>query len=409
MRRDLTDLRPDRTTPTLAADVRQPPRLLLLMLLMAAGPLVSYAATALGPLLTAEMHISPARFGLFATASFLSATLFSRLLASTSDRLSSRIQLVAVFGFAVLALLLLAAARNVWWALAAAVVSGPAHALSNPLTNRIVATRILPTLRGRWMGIKQSGVQCSQAFAGLALPAAALLIGWRVSILLLVGVVLAILAWGLRRIGQEAVPVPVQVTRRSEPDKALGENAVVLRFAGYAFFSGAGLQATNIYVPLFAHDRLHFDALTAGWTVALAGGVGLCARIFWGRILEAGGRAGVLLCWLSVASIIGILCIILAQIAGAASLLWMGVVIHGATAIGSNVIVMAGVLRRVPAVRSASTSAKVGTGMYLGFSLGPLLLSLPLSATGSYLIGWCLVAACYALALSIILSMRRWA
>jgi predicted MFS family arabinose efflux permease len=388
----------------LPGDGKAQPRLLIvLVLIMAAGPMVSYTTTALGPLLTSELRINPAHFGLFATASFVSATIFSRLLAEASDRLPLSVQLTTVFVFASFAFLILAAARDLWWALAAAIVSGPAHALSNPLTNRIIAARVKKRLRARWMGVKQSGVQCSQALAGLIVPLAAVLVGWRVSVIVLAVALLSLLLWASSYFRRHAAPERVTAAPGRSDDQPQpvpsAPDGLVLRFAGYAMFSGAGLQATNVYLPLFAHEALGFSELTAGLTVALAGTVGLSARIFWGRVMERGGDAATLLFRLAALAFGGVLCLALAQVLAIGTLLWAGVVLHGVTAIGSNVIIMAGAIREVPVSRAGATSATIATGMYLGFASGPLAMSIPLSSMGNFTYGWFLVAGCYACAL----------
>lgn len=414
MRTELSDGSDAAEEQRLPANGTAQPRLLIvLVLIMAAGPMVSYTATVLGPLLTSELRIDPAQFGLFATASFVSATVFSRLLAGASDRLSVRVQLATVFAFAALSFLILAAARDLWWALAAAIISGPAHALSNPLTNRVIATRVTKRLRARWMGIKQSGVQCSQALAGLIVPVAAALAGWRVSVMVLAVALLLLLLWSSSYLGRHAAPEgPTTPPRRSDDQPSFLPSApdgLVLRFAGYAMFSGAGLQATNVYLPLFAHEALGFSEVMAGLTVALAGTVGLSARIFWGQVMERGGDAATLLLRLAAVAFGGVACLVLAQILAVHALLWVGVVLHGATAIGSNVIIMAGAIREAPPSRAGATSATIATGMYLGFASGPLAMSIPLSSTGNFMYGWLLVAGCYACALLTISSLGgRW-
>ena len=376
----------------------QPRLLIALTLAMAAPPLTSYAAAALSPTMVADLRITAAQFGMFASVSFLSAATFSLVASRAIHRISQATQVAIIFLGATLSFAGLALAHDLSWVLVAAVMAGPAHALSNPFTNRVVADRIMADVRTRWMGIKQSGVQCSQALAGLTLPALATAIGWRSIFGMLALLLVASLLWVrmLFRTLEAAKCAPTKAPIESVP---LGTypapRGVVWAFSAYALFSGTGLQATNVYLPLFARDSMHLSALASGATVAVAGGVGLTARVLWGRTSNLGSRAGPLLLWLALAAAVGVLCLAVAAWTGWATLLWIGVVLHGATAIGSNVIVMVGVLHRVPATQSGVASATVGLGMYFGFALGPLLLGSLLSLVGGFALGWCLMAVTY--------------
>lgn len=376
---------------------------------MAAPPLTSYAAAALSPTLTADLRITPAQFGMFASTSFLSAAAFSLVASRSIHRISQATQGAIIFFGATLSFVGLALARDLSWVLVAALVAGPAHALSNPFTNRVIADRIVADVRTRWMGVKQSGVQCSQALAGLTLPALATAIGWRSSFALLALLIVASMLW-VRRLfttrvaATTSTPVPPVVASTLATMPA--SRRVVWAFAAYALFSGTGMQATNVYLPLFARNSLHLSALASGATVAVAGGVGLAARVLWGRTSNLGDRAGALLLGLALAAAVGTLCLAAATWTGWSVLLWVGVVLHGATAIGSNVIVMVGVLHRVPTTQAGIASATVGLGMYLGFALGPLLLGSLLSLVGGFAVGWCLMSATYLCGVAAAASLR---
>ena len=88
-------------------------------------------------------------------------------------------------------------------------------------------------------------------------------------------------------------------------------------------------------------------------------------------------------------------------------LLWLGVALHGATVLGTNVVVMAGVMKVVPATRVGSASGVVSMGMYAGFAAGPLLMGLLLEGSGTFRSGWILVGAGYLLCVLLALVLRR--
>lgn len=374
---------------TLSGPVR-PRMLVALTLAMAAPPLTGYAAAALSPTLVAELRITVAQFGLFASISFLSAAAFSLIASRAIHLVSQAAQLTTIFIGAAVSFVVLALAHDLSWLIAAAVVAGPAHALSNPFTNRVIADRVDADLRTRWMGVKQSGVQCSQALAGLLLPALAVMFGWRGTFAALAILLVAALS-RVRRLFSTRAPAAAVPMAAPDPTAMRG---VVWAFAAYALFTGMGLQATNVYLPLFARDGLHLGAVSAGATIAIAGGVGLAARVLWGRLGDLGRRAGTLLLALALAAAVGVSVLAVAAWTGWGALLWIGVVLHGATAIGSNVVVMVGMLHRVPATHAGVASAIVALGMYLGFASGPLLLGSLLSRFG-FATGWCVMAIAY--------------
>lgn len=374
----------------------QPRMLVALTLAMAAPPLTGYAAAALSPTLVAELRITVAQFGLFASISFLSAAAFSLIASRAIHLVSQAAQLTIIFIGAAVSFVGLALAHDLSWLIAAAVVAGPAHALSNPFTNRVIADRVDADLRTRWMGVKQSGVQCSQALAGLLLPALAVMFGWRSTFAALAILLVAALS-RVHGLFSTRAPAGATATVAAVPMAAPDPTAmrgVVWAFAAYALFTGTGLQATNVYLPLFARDGLHLGAVSAGATIAIAGGVGLAARVLWGRLGGLGRRAGTLLLALALAAAVGVSFLAVAAWTGWGALLWIGVVLHGATAIGSNVVVMVGVLHRVPATHAGVASAIVALGMYLGFASGPLLLGSLLSRFG-FATGWCIMAVAY--------------
>ena len=418
-----------------------PGLLFVLVCAMGAGPVMNYGISAASTLIIADLGISEGRFGLLATACFLAAALCSVSLGRLSDRISARTQMLIIFGGTALALLLMAVSGSYWWLLAAAALAGPAQAISNPTTNRIISQRVEPARRPGWLGIKQSGVQGSQLFSSLFFPAVALVAGWRgaaVGAALVLGLLL-VYAWRHLppELPSELIPAgsargpaggsepgrgtsrPAAASGRPEAggrpagsparDASRKYPGAVWLLAAFALFSGAGMQATNVYLPLFAQRELEFPLLLAGATAAAAGVIGVASRVLWGRRMAGGVEASTLLVILALGALAGVGLLLAAGQTGAPALLWAGVALHGATVLGVNVVVMAGVLRLVPTFRVGAASGVVSLGMYSGFALGPLAMGTLLELSGHFLAGWIFVAAGYALclALGVLLAVRR--
>jgi len=391
---------------------KQPAGALLFVLTcaMGVGPLLNYGLSATSPLIIEDLDISEAQFGLLATAIFASAAVSSMWLGKLSDRISNRAQLILIFAGTAVALIVGALAQHYAVLLIAALLAGPAQAISNPTTNRVIIHHVAPPKRPGWIGVKQSGVQGSQLFAGLFFPAVSLWIGWQGATALAAVVALVLLFYGLRHLPEpKPITTPVPTAAAGEPaaGQAKGFPTAVWLFAGYALLSGLGMQATNVYLPLFTVRELGFSLLLGGIAAGVSGIVGVTSRIMWGRQMAKGVRASALLILLGAGALVGAAALLAAGEFGAPALLWFGVALHGATVLGTNVVVMAGVMKVVPAARVGAASGVVSMGMYAGFASGPLLMGLLLDNTGSFRAGWVLVGAGYLLCVLLALFLRR--
>jgi predicted MFS family arabinose efflux permease len=378
--------------------------LVVLAVAMGVGPLLNYGLSAMSPLVIASLGMSQSQFGLLAGAVFASAAVSSFSLGRLSDRATTRTQLVLIFGGTALALVIAALAHAFWVLLVAVILAGPAQSISNPTTNRVIVTRVPPRMRPGWIGVKQSGVQASQLFSGLFFPAAALWLGWQGAF----GVA-AVIALGLLVYGFAQVPSETPVPRAAEENRSGGPLPFsVWLFAGFAFFSGLGMQATNVYLPLYTVRELDFPLVLAGAAAGVSGIVGVSSRILWGRRMARGARPSGLLFALALGAVVGVLCLMGAGVWHQPALIWIGVALHGATVLGANVITNAATLVVVPADRIGVASGVLAAGMYTGFSLGPLIMGILADATGSYDAGWLTVGAGYLVCAGLALWLRRY-
>lgn len=366
---------------------------------------MNYGLSATSTLIISDLGISEAQFGLLATVCFLSAALSSISLGRLSDRISGRAQLLLIFGGTALALILMAVSRSYVWLLVAVALAGPAQAISNPTTNRVITHHVEPARRPGWLGIKQSGVQASQLFSSLFFPAAALLAGWRGSAAGAAVVMGALLLYSWNKL-----PADPPRLKPGGAAAVVGHPPfppTVWLLAGFALLSGAGMQATNVYLPLFAQRELGFSLVLAGAAAAAAGVVGVASRILWGRRMAGGTAVPVLLVTLALGAIGGAGLLLAAGQTGLPALLWSGVALHGATVLGVNVVVMAAVLREVAPERVGAASGVVSLGMYAGFAAGPLAMGLLLQYSGGFLAGWIFVAAGYLLCVLLAFVLYR--
>lgn len=373
-----------------------------LALAMGVGPMAIYALTALSPVITADLGLGRTAFGSLATVAFTVAAVCSIFGGRFIDRAGARTVLVMLFAGSGAALVLISVAPGYVWLLVAVALSGAAQSLSNPVTNRLIATRLLPGRQGVVMGVKQSGVQLMQFTAGATLPTAAFLVGWRTALGLTAIVAVVGLAFARSTVAR-APGTPVL----TKPGPGAGKlPSVVWWLAAYSFLVGAGLQATNVYMPLYAFEDLGLSATAAGATTALMGGVGLAARFGYGRIAERLQRPRGFLLALAALATVGTL-VLMGPARSMPEFVWLGTAIHGLTALASNVVAMMAVITLVPGRQVGAATGVLAMGMYIGFALGPIVFGVVTDWTGQYLAGWTFVLVLYGLATALTSAWTR--
>ncbi len=407
---------------------QKPPGIGLLTVLLgavAAGPIMLYGLSATSDSIIAELGISEAHFGLLATTCFGAAAIGNATLGRLADRHSDLSLMAFIFVLAALALLLVAVPDGFWLLLVAAALSGIAQSFPNGVTNRILLERVPDTKRIGWVGIKQSGVQVSQLVASLAFPALALGIGWRGAALTVAIIPLILLAmtwYSLRTTPLLIAPKPSTdapepatdtPTEAAHPDPELASTrparhpGMVWALALFGLINGIGVQATNVYIPLFAVREAGFSLVLGGAAAALAGVIGVIARVTWARRMANGASGPRLLLGLALIALVGAVLFLVADTAGWALLVWVAVAFHGISALGVSVVLMAALMRAIPASSMVSASGMVTAGMFFGFALGPLLMGIIVGSPGGFVLGWITVGITYVLCMILALILIR--
>jgi sugar phosphate permease len=402
-------------TTTQGASSTPPPGAALkvvLLLTMGVGPLLSYALSATSDLLIEQIGITAARFGLLVTVLFLSATAASMVLGRLADVLSVRAQLVFNFGGTALALVIASIGPEYWTLMVAMLVVGPAQVIGNPTTNRVIYQSVPMVERPGWIGFKQSGVQISQLATGLLFPSAVLLTGWTGAAIGGAAVVLLLLWWSLRHIPEEAptdwarlgtvIRQGLRFRRHSDPLPA-----AVWLFTAVAFFSGLGIQATNVYIPLFAVRELNYNLIIGGLAAGLSGVIAVVSRVVWVKLLGRKMSPGAILTMIAAGAILGMACMVTASRTDVIAFFWIGVAMHGATVLGTNVVVNAGTMRMVRPNQIGAASGTTTMGLYAGFAAGPFGMGLVVELTHSFSVGWVVVGIAYVVLLALALITLR--
>jgi MFS family permease len=364
----------------------------VLTLAMGVGPLVIFTLSSLAPELVVDLGVERVQLGLLATVAYLAAAPLCLIAGPLLRWLDARTVLLLLFGLAAVALALIGGARSWWWLCSAAFLSGVVQSMSNPVTNLLVSSTS-DRGRGTLMGVKQAGVQMGQLCAGVV-ALAALVMSWRAATLATVPICLVAVALtlGLR-------PTQVSSSVVSTGPRGLPREAWWL-FA-YSFFVAIAVQASNIYLPLFATEQIGLTSAAAGSTMTMIGLLGIISRIGWGRASDGPRRASSSLQILASTSLLAAGIFGLATATSHPVALWTGVVVHAAGAIAANVVIIHALITTVRPEQVAAASGYQALAQYLGFAVGPVTFGLMVERADTYAVGWALVGMGYVVALAI--------
>ncbi len=370
-----------------------------------AATLLQFAVGVLAPFLAADLDLSRTQIGLLTSVLFGVGALGSPIAGPLVDRLGGRRLLLALFAIAGLGVLGVAAAPSYPVVVAAVAFGGVATATTNPVTNALITDHLPVGGRGVVMGVKQSGVQMGSLLAGLALPSLALALGWRGA---LVATALTLLA-GIAAAVAVVPPDPVGRAARSQRS-ASAPTAEERRFgrwlAGYALLMGGALAIVGAFVVLYAVEALGYPEDVAGLAAAVIGLVGVISRVVWGRLAERRATVTAPLVALAAAAVVS-LALMWGASAGPRSLLWVGVVAYGASAVAWNTVAMLGIVREVRSEKTGWASGVYQTAFYSGFVVAPLVFGWLVDVTGGYDAGWGLVLALFVAATALSAAWHR--
>jgi predicted MFS family arabinose efflux permease len=372
-----------------------PPGLVaVLMLAMALPMLVLYAVGALGPQLVTDLGVDPTELGVLPATGFAVAAVLSLWLGRMVDRLGTRGAAVALFLVVAVSFAAMAFAGGFGLLVAAIALCGVAQALSNPVTNRVIAERVPARARGAVVGIKQSGVQLAALVAGLGLAPVAAVWGWQVALAWVPPVALICLIATLR------LPHAVRGPGSSGAPLLPAVPGRALRWLlALQLCLGAGLATVTTFVPLYAHQDLGISKSHAALVLAGFGVSGILARVLWTSLASRRDDPLGLQFMLALFAAIAAGALWLSSEVSAAdlALVWAGMIGVGATAVAANAVSMLIVIndRRFGPVGHASAWAS--SGFFAGFAVSPPLAGL-LADTAGFGATWALVIGAFLLA-----------
>ena len=201
-------------------------------------------------------------------------------------------------------------------------------------------------------------MQVSQLVVSVVFPLLAAAAGWRGAALAiaLVPLVLMVMTWRARASAPLLAETsePVAEPDPGEPDLAEADDAnadpaapvtpapatsprypgMMWALAAFGLLNGIGVQATNVYMPLFSVRELDFPLVLGGVTAAVAGAIGVAARVGWARQMARGASGPRVLLLLALIAVTGAALFFAAGVTGWAWLWWIAAALHGTSALG---------------------------------------------------------------------------
>lgn len=354
------------------------------------------SATSFGPMLgllgtefIGEFRISRGELGLLIGLSMVVGGACSPVVGVLTDRLGGRKALALTFALAGAGYLVMAGAGVYLVLMLAAFVVGISNGLTNPATNKLIATEVAPGSRGFITGVKQSGVQIGTALLGLLVPLGVIAWGWRTTVVIVAVVWLMFLPVTFRVTSAVASSKP---TTRAEWATAFWNIWPVSAFGTLIGIASSLL----ILLPLFAEEALGFDRIAAGQTAALAAVCAIGGRLAWPRRAERRHAFPGTLRTLALLTVVGVAG--LAWSINFPAVVWPAAMVMGFSAASWNSVGMLATIVTAGPARAGAATGWVQLGFLTGSGVGTPLYGWLIDTTNSYLPGMALAAVAASLA-----------
>jgi len=361
------------------------------------GLLPVFLTGALSVQMRAELGFGAGGLGL-ATAVFFVTSAASALTAgAAADQVGGALVMrvgALVSGLCLLGIGLLA---HGWGGLTALLaIGGVANGAIQPAANGYLAQTVAHHRQGLAFGAKQAAIPAATLLAGLAVPAASGLVGWRTAFV--VAAVLAVLA---------GVTVPGVVRVVDHPDvgpvvrrtTSFSRGPLLTLALAIGLGSAAGNALGAFFVPAAVHEGL--DVATAGFVAALSSLASLLMRLTVGH--RADRRSSGHLRWVAALCAVGAAGMLLIAV-GRPALLVPGAVIAWAAGWGWAGLFNFAIATSHPAAPARATGL-TQLGASTGAAAGPLAFGLLVGHVG-YDGAWLVVAVGLAVAAPLMLRGR---
>ncbi len=361
------------------------------------GAAAQYGINTLAPFYQDELGLSRAQVGLFFSAFYFAMTGASFGAGWLADRWGVRRTISQGHLFLGICTVAAALSPSFVWACASFFLAGLGYSFLNPASSVGVMNWFHREERATAMGAKQTGVPGGGVLAAVLAPSLVLVVGWRGALAAL-GVINVLFAFVFSSSWREA---PQNLTDSFEPESAASAEPGARIYRALMPVSVAtaiylvGQMVLITYLPLYLKDAMGFSAYWSGQALALTQGGAMIGRVGWGVVSDRlfGGRRKVVL--LLIGSLSALLVTALSFLSRESSytLLLPILFLAGVCLVGYQ-----GVSYALIGEIAGKARTGAGLGMMITINAACATLGTPLfgyivDRTGSYPVGWRVVAA----------------
>ncbi|MGI9658663.1 MAG: MFS transporter [Gaiellaceae bacterium] len=359
------------------------------------------------PFLKRDLGLSSAVAGLFGTGINLGRSIAGPFSAGSVERLGERRAILLGCWSAGLLAIAAGLTKPAPLVLFLLVLSGTAQTVAVLAGINAVAIWFTTGARGIAMGVRQTAVPLGGVFAAAALPFLALSLGWRPALMIAGGMslVTALVGVAIYRDHPSAERPERQELRTAIP--AILRDRWLRRAIAIGVVLAGGQYAVVAYVQLYVVEDLARSASYAAAVLVVTQAAGICGRMLWGFVSDiafGGSRREVL------AAILGL---------GSAAALGMALMPRDqawvafplAAVLGLSALSAPGMFLVQISDLSSRTLRVTTLGVAIGFIQAATFVVPPLfglldDLSGSFRASWFALAALFALALPVTLSIR---
>jgi MFS family permease len=396
---------------TILSSISRPswlPPLLAIVTVQTTCAFLTRLVPTLAPLLIARLGFSEASVGYLAAANMLGSILFLVLGAPFIRRLGPLRALQMGLLLGIVGLAAMAPPFFATTALASFLI-GVAYAPSAPAGNEVLHRYAPAAHRTLIFSIKQAGVPVGGVLAGLALPPIADALGWHAALAFAAELTVATIlmvqpmreATDLMRDASVSIRASsiLSLENLRRPLRAVWSHPALRSVAlvGACFAIAQGVWLT--FLVSMGVSTLGLDFAAAGVAFAVMQATGVFGRVALGWLADRLGSGRRTLRIVAVTSALSSVALALASASWSHGAILALAGIAGVTVSSWNGVQMSEVARLAPKGSIAEASAGATIVIFLGYVVGPLMMSWLLTATHGYGSGFLAVAATTLLAL----------
>jgi MFS family permease len=345
----------------------------------------------MAPIAAKALDVSPALVGIYVAITYAGAMLASLTSGTTVSRfgpirMSQWGLLLCALGLCLCAVPWLPAMGM------GALLIGLGYGPITPASSHILARTTAPHQMSLVFSIKQTGVPVGSMLAGAVVPSLMLAIGWQFSLITIAGVcvVSAALSQQLRQAmdDQRQKHISFAVSTLLAPIRMVLNHRPLLIMAACSFMFSMVQMSLTTYLVTYLHDDLAYGMVAAGLLLSITQMGGISGRIVWGFVADR---------FTTPQNMLALLAALMAICSSATALVlpesppwmvWLILVLFGASAIGWNGVYLAEVAKQAPEGKASMATGGTLTFTFMGVVVGPPLFGLLASLFGNYRSGF---------------------